>query len=120
FKIWQCPSTCSRGWMYNTSMMLMDAGHLEHVYLKFRASPKAEINRKNAARWLGSDQAIISPYIVNCPVWTDKDGIYSFRGHLEKKNPAVVPEDAVAVGFFGKQYSPEKFLHLDWVASNWH
>ena len=122
FKIWKCPSTCSRGWMYNTSMMLMDTGYYSKVWDRYRHTPGKQIALKNSSKWLGSDQAILSLYLpANCPVWTKADGVYSYKMEIEPHTSYAIlpPSDAVIVAPYTKNYDPAKLLHNPWVKAYW-
>lgn len=120
FKIWKCPASSERGFMYNTSVMLMEAGWLHHVWNKFNINPLKEIHLKQKNMWVGTDQAIISNYVHPAKFWCNLDGLYSYKVHIEKAGLSKPPEDAVMVGMYGKAYDPVLKLDVPWVKEYWH
>ncbi|MGH7184487.1 MAG: hypothetical protein ACREJN_21285 [Nitrospiraceae bacterium] len=52
------------------------------------------------------------------PMWDDRDGILSYRDHLQC-NPYTHPEGAKIVSFFG-DFDPINYKHLPWVESYWN
>jgi len=118
FKIWKCPSKCSRGFMYNTSFMLFKNGVLNEVYEKFKECPEREIQQKRSQGWLGTDQAIISKYVHPCKYWDESDGIYSMKEHKEM-HANEISSDIKIAGLYGRRFDPAKFTHFEWVRENW-
>lgn len=119
FKIWKCPSNTQKGFMYNTSMMLMNTGVLHNCYVNFQNNPAKEIRRKQDNAWPGTDQAVISNYIHPAKSWTQLDGIYSYKMHIEKPGLSGPPADAIIVGLYGKNYDPVKLLNVPWIKEYW-
>jgi hypothetical protein len=50
-------------------------------------------------------------------MWTIKDGVYSFRVHLNGGSKQL-PDDAKIVFFHGK-HDPWTKLEIPWIAENW-
>lgn len=86
---------------YNGSIMMLKAGSRPQVWDKFdpNKSP-AEAHRANSR---GSDQGWIS-YILGKEekIWSDKDGIYSFRNQIYRRVGGL-PANTKLVVFHGKQ-----------------
>lgn len=88
---------------FNGSMFLMTAGARSKVWETFDPvkSPKAT----QRARLFGSDQAWIRLCLGNKEaVWTVRDGVYSFRKHIQRTG-ADLPADARVVVFHGANRS---------------
>src|SRR4029079_12831383 len=83
---------------YNGSMMLMTAGARPQVWTQFNAATSPRMAFK-AGRF-GSDQGWISYCLGKVePIWTTKDGVYSFNIHIRPKTwsagpPKPIPTDS--------------------------
>jgi hypothetical protein len=104
---------------YNGSMLLMAAGARPQVWDDFDAdtSPRAA----KAALQFGSDQGWISYKLgPHEPMWTTKDGVYSYRKHIYPLR-GMLPAGARIVFFHGKQDDPGELAaqRLPWVRQNW-
>ena len=88
---------------YNGSMFLMNAGARPQVWERFDPKTSPRLSRSHGHH--GSDQGWISECLgPNEAKWTDADGVYSFRNHLqgETVNPKRdLPADAKVVVFHG-------------------
>jgi hypothetical protein len=116
FIIWS-GSTDRRVWC-NGSMWMMTAGARRQVWDTF--NPKRSPNEAKAAGFFGSDQG----WIAHClgrkeAAWTIKDGVYSFRVHLNGGSKQL-PSDARVVFFHGRHdpwgYVPQQ---IPWVSDNY-
>lgn len=103
---------------YNASMILMSAGARRRVWDEF--DPAVSPMRAKAAGHLGSDQAWISHKLgPGEAMWSQADGVYSFRCDLTPKGGAL-PADARIVICHGKRdpWGPE-MQRLAWVREHW-
>jgi hypothetical protein len=84
---------------YNGSMFLMTAGARRQVWETF--DPKISPHRAKAAGKFGSDQGFIS-YCLGPgeATWGRKDGVYSYRVHLQPTG-GKLPTDARVVHWHG-------------------
>jgi len=114
FVIWQ---NTTRRTTYNGSMFLLRAGTRTQVYDRF--DPRVSPLRAKAAGQFGSDQGWISYCLGRGQaVWTQRDGVYSYRNDL--KSAAALPSDARIVFFHGAHdpWSPE-CQRLPWVRAHY-
>lgn len=102
------PSQKGARWLYNGSMMMLDAGARPGVYLNFTP----EEAEKASLRFVGSDQAWIAYALgVGEATWTHADGVVRWNG--DHSGPLmffpgnVNPWNAIAHPFVGEHY------HLD-------
>ena len=103
---------------YNGSLLLMTAGARPHVWTDF--DPKASPAKARAAGCWGSDQGWISYRLGPKEAkWTQRDGVYSFRNHLQGKPD--LPADARVVVFHGAHdpWSPRVQRDYGWVKEHW-
>lgn len=103
---------------YNASMILMTAGARRRVWDEF--DPAVSPARAKAAGHLGSDQAWISYRLGRGEkMWSQADGVYSFRCDLTPKGGAL-PDGARLVIMHGKRdpWSPQ-VQHLRWVREHY-
>lgn len=85
---------------YNGSMFMMTAGARRDVWEQF--DPTTSPMLAYRAGKFGSDQGWISYCLgPGQPTWTRRDGVYSWRVHLEKQGGAL-PTNARVVHFHGK------------------
>jgi hypothetical protein len=117
FVIWGS-GTDKRVWC-NGSMWMMTTGTRSKVWDTF--NPKRSPNEAKAAGFFGSDQG----WIAHClgrkeAMWTIRDGVYSFRVHLNGGSKQL-PDDARIVFFHGKHDPwgawPQQ---IPWVQEHYH
>lgn len=112
FVIWGS-GTDRRSW-YNGSMFMLRAGTRRQVWEQF--NPKTSPNESRRAGRYGSDQGWISHILGRKEaMWTIKDGVYSFRVHLNNGTRPLPPEARI-VCFHGRTdpWSP-RAQALPWV-----
>lgn len=104
--------------VYNGSMWMMDTGCRAKVWKDFRPESSPQRVRqlsqqKNTPRLYGSDQAWISAKLPSEKVWLEKDGVYQYRLHIDKKD-VTIPDDARIVFFAGsdKPWHKQGFVKL--------
>ena len=136
FVIWKSESTVrpnrTHGWAYNATMMLLDAGARRDVWDRYRANPRQIEKEADADGWdvrTCSDQAIASYLLKDSPpaVWTQEDGIYSFRafaGPQGQKDTGVLPPGCRVVSFHGRRGNrhpgaPELQEKSTWIREHW-
>lgn len=125
FKIWRSPCM-SRHFVFNTSIMLMDAGCMDHIYRAFKDQPESEKALAREAGWSGTDQAIVSRHLgEDYPhYWDAKDGIYSYRDHFlgagstanRGETWQALPVNARIISFHGP-HTPD--MNIPWVKEQW-
>lgn len=133
FVIWSDPS---RIIPYCGSQWMLRAGKNPEVFRDFDPALAKELKRlKN---WHGSDQAWLALMLPNAPVWTKKDGVYSFRMHLMRhrrgdllpgrfqkrvkvRGAPQLPENARIVHFHGSYDPCQSHLRacVPWIKENW-
>lgn len=109
---------------YNGSMLLMTAGARPKVWTQF--NPATSPRQAFQAGRFGSDQGWISYCLGKGePIWTTKDGVYSFNIHIRPRRGSSdplkpLPSDARVVMFHGSvdPWSPEA-QRLPWVKESW-
>jgi hypothetical protein len=109
---------------YNGSIMLMTAGARPRVWTEF--DPATSPKKAFQAGRFGSDQGWISYCLGKGePIWTTKDGVYSFNIHIRPKKGTSephksLPSDARIVMFHGSvdPWSPEA-QRLPWVKESY-
>lgn len=116
FVIWGS-NTDKRCW-YNGSMWMMTAGTRKQVWETFQPKTSPRLARK--AGFFGSDQG----WLAHClgrkeATWGLKDGVYSFRVHLNGGSKQL-PKEARIVFFHGR-YDPwdEHCQQIPWIKENW-
>ncbi len=116
FIIWG-ESDFPRQW-YNGSLWSLKTGTRPQVWTKFDPATSPRTAKRAGAR--GSDQGWFS-YILGPheATWGRKDGIYSFRKHIQPKGGAL-PADARIICFHGHQ-DPWGYAcqHVDWIRKHW-
>jgi diadenosine tetraphosphatase ApaH/serine/threonine PP2A family protein phosphatase len=117
FIIWGS-GTDRRVWC-NGSMWMMTAGARKQVWETF--NPKTSPGAAKRSGFFGSDQG----WIAHClgrkeAMWTIKDGVYSFRVHLNGGSKQL-PSDARVVFFHGK-YDPwsAHCMNIPWIAESYN
>lgn len=100
FRIYKCPSVGVHGFAYGPGLMLMDTGVMDDLWRRVKRGAVSAMRSARDAGWTGTDQAIIGHAIhPHADVWTEKDGVYSYRDHIKGK---TVPENACMIQFYGK------------------
>lgn len=123
FKAWRDPY---RPQQYCTALFQMDAGSFPHVFSDF--DPAKAMALRQCGRYGGYDQAWISFVLSGQPVWTEADGVLSFKRHilnadtLEAASPAAKrpPPHARVINFHGKFNPRDEAVQaaLPWVAEH--
>lgn len=117
FKVWKSGSVGAHGHAYNPSILLMETGHLDHVWRAARDRPMQAMREAMAQGWTGSDQSVLAAAIhPNENVWTQADGVYSWR---DDGLADGLPDNARIVSFHGKGVDPVLCQDVDWVRENW-
>lgn len=118
-KIWSVPSAGRHGYALNPSMMLFDAGALDHIWRAFDADPEAMAAKVRLAGWTGTDQSIISAMGSDLPTWTRDDGLLSYRDHVEPRPDKTPPDGALMVGFYGPYNVEQLARKPNWIWQHW-
>lgn len=122
FCIWKSPSVGPSGFAYNPSLMLMQTGARASVWWQFNAEPHRLASEAKAAGWVGTDQAVIGHLLApNELTWGERQGIYSFRDHVQGKFGKTLPDNAKVVGFYGP-FDPADSVLRDrypWLRKSW-
>lgn len=115
-----CDPLFGKDGFYNASMMLIEAGAAPEIYLDF--DPLVSPQEAVAAGCKGSDQGWISCKLgPRMPVWTAKDGVYSFSLHIQRGGHPL-PPDARVVSFHGHKDPWDarvRALH-PWIVQHWY
>lgn len=132
FVIWSDPSRITP---YCGSQWMLTAGAHPEVFEQFDHMTAALLKERKG--FFGSDQAWIAHMLPNAPVWTQADGVYSFRRHILKirgiepigprlrrmieTRPPVLPDNARIVHFHGLYDPSQLFLQrlIPWIKENW-
>jgi hypothetical protein len=80
---------------YNGSMWLLTAGSRTKVWSEFKGDESVARMRGR----MGSDQGWISAMLPNEATWTEKNGVLSYRKHVQKRG---LPDGAKIVFFHGR------------------
>lgn len=136
FKIWRIRRE-SRSELCG-SLFSVKLGQCPDLFHDF--DPAIALNLRQTHRFIGSDQAWMAYKLSEAPGWTDKDGIYSFRFHLDhqgkmpfspllrrmmmRRRKAVpgLPANARIVFFHGPEFDPSMthlHMHHPWIAQCW-
>ena len=128
FVIWKSESTRKDGWAYNATVMLITPGAQEPLWQRYMADPRRIWNESAADGWdpkVCSDQAIAC-YLLkgqDVPVWTDADGIRSYRVFAGKHGDRgqVLPEGTRIVSFHGPRdpSQPDLQQKSPWILDHW-
>ncbi len=116
FKIW---GDTARGTPYNGSFYVMDACSRRQVWDTF--DPENAAKRSLARGYIGSDQGWIAACLGPGEAkFGTRDGIYSYRNHIERANSFRLPANARMVMFHGATdpWSP-KAKCLGWVKQHY-
>lgn len=124
FKAWRDPYRQNQ---YCTSVFQMDAGAFPHVYDTF--DREKALGLRESGRYSGYDQAWISFVLPGQPIWTEADGVLSFKRNilnadtLEAASPSAktAPEHARIINFHGKYNPRDPEVHeaCPWIAELW-
>jgi hypothetical protein len=103
---------------FNGSMFLMSAGARPHVWTEF--DPRNSPRRAEAAGYYGTDQAWISLCLDKSEAsWSTKDGVYSYRLHVEPAGD-VLPDNAKVIFWNGKKDPwDSEMRELEWVQTHY-
>lgn len=105
FIIWKSPSVGRKKYALNPSFILLDAGARSHIHERYSADPVAEALAARRVGWTGTDQAIIASLVGKDVVTVgEKEGIVSFRDHLQRG--ALKPEPSVKIVSFMDRFDP--------------
>lgn len=115
FKIW---GDTAKGTPYNGSLWMMNAGARRQVWDEF--DPIASPRKSLALGYIGSDQGWIGACLgPNEQKWSIRDGVYSFRNHIQK-SAYQLPANARMVIFHGA-WDPwtQTAQRLSWVRKHY-
>lgn len=108
FVIWRDPlfgrEGYSAGYLYNSSLILMDAGCRPQVYERFRGADAAQ-DAIRACKGVGSDQAWIGAVLGRDEaVWTQADGVLGYKHDIipNDKSGRTWPAEARLIVSHGK------------------
>lgn len=101
FKAWRDPF---RQHQYCTAMFQMDAGAFPHVETSFDRDKALDLRKRG---YTGYDQAWISSVLPGQPVWTQDDGVLSFKADVIRavelpSHTMLLPAGARVINFHGK------------------
>lgn len=103
---------------YCGSMVMMNAGARKQVWEDFNRDTSPEL----ASNHIGTDQAWMCYRLGPTEaVWTEADGVYSYRTHIKRAYQNALPENARVVFFHGP-YDPSQPEIQDscpWVKEHW-
>lgn len=115
FKIW---GDTAKGTPYNGSLWMLTAGARTVVWDTF--DPVQSPKRSLALGYIGSDQGWIGAALgPNEPKWTARDGVYSFRNHIQRAG-YLLPANARIVNFHGN-HDPwnAEMQRISWVRKHY-
>lgn len=115
FRIW---GDTAKGTPYNGSLYMLRAGARRQVWEQF--DPVESPRRSLALGYIGSDQGWIGACLgPNERKWSVRDGVYSFRNHVQR-NRYLLPANARVVIFHGA-VDPwsEHAQRLSWVRKHY-
>lgn len=103
---------------YNGSMILMTAGARPKVWTDF--NPRTSPQVAKAHRCFGSDQGWIS-YVLGPgePKWTTRDGVYSYRNHLEGHGQRLPPNARIVICHGRHDPWTGQLQQLPWVREHY-
>jgi len=112
---------------YNPSMVLMDAGVLDDMWVKFHARPKETHAAAVSQGWSCSDMSIVNDYLhknrktVTPATWEENDMVQAYwRGNRAKD--WGLRENTRIVLFYGR-WNPgdaDVTAQSPWVTEHWH
>jgi hypothetical protein len=115
FRIW---GDTAKGTPYNGSLWMLRAGARRQVWDQF--DPVESPKKSLAFGYIGSDQGWIGACLgPNERKWSTRDGVYSFRNHIQR-NRYLLPANARVVIFHGA-IDPwgEHAQRLSWVRKHY-
>jgi hypothetical protein len=111
---------------YNPSMLLMDAGILHDLWVKFHAAPTKVWEAAQKNHWACSDMSIINHYLQIHPeqsraTWTRDEGVTAYWREVRRETKGPLPKDARVVLFYGNQNPSDESVQKasPWVAEHW-
>lgn len=141
FVIWgdRTQVDAAQGTPYCGSLFMLEIGYRPDVFTGFDS--ELALNMRRDRGWVGSDQAWIGHCIQGAPVWTKRDGVFSFRldiqlrfrmpgfGVIAARNrpprlpsrDGSLPEKARIVFFHGAEDPSQTHLHVHhkWIPEHW-
>jgi hypothetical protein len=141
FVIWgdRTQVDAAAGTPYCGSLFMLEIGYRPDVWRGF--DPAVALGLRKAKGWVGSDQAWMAHTIEGAPVWTKRDGVFSFRLDIQlriglrpggmiagRNRPArpqnrdgSLPEAARIVFFHGAEDPSQTHLHVHhkWISEHW-
>jgi hypothetical protein len=124
FVIWRSESVGPQGYALNPSVMLLAAGAQAAIYDRFRRDPRGELAAARNAGFTGTEQAIIGYRLAGTPVpvWTDADGIVSYRSLMTRTDRDLLPPAGTRiVSFHGRRDPSDSALQAraPWIREHW-
>lgn len=128
FVIWKSPTPPPR-YLYNGSLLMHRAGTRVKLWKDFHPVRSPQETRQR--HFFGSDQAWISMKLgPGEATWTDSDGVYSYRLHIEHKlagdrairlpKPRELPDNARIIIFHGEHDPWDKDMQqVAWIKRHW-
>ncbi len=129
FVIWKSESNFKDGWAYNATAMLITPGAQEPLWQRYMADPWKVFKESEADGWVpkvNSDQAIACYLLKDqaVPVWTQDDGIFSYRVFAGKHGDRgqKLPEGCRLVSFHGPRDPSQAELQAKspWIQEHWN
>jgi hypothetical protein len=120
--IWKSDSGGAIGYALNPTLLMVAAGARADLWDHYRRDPARALQRARAGGCKGSDQAIITDYLraEPTPVWTEADGVLSYRRHFQGRADKSLPEGTRFVSFHGyRDPAVAPFNDLPWVKEHW-
>lgn len=122
FVIYRSGSKGSRGFAFNTSLVLLQAGSRDAIWFGYVADPAAAARQASQLGWTGTDQAVVALHCsAQTPVFGTADGVLSFRDDLAGGRRAL-PPTARMVCFYDRFDPADEALQQSspWITSHWH
>jgi hypothetical protein len=119
FCIWGDSGAPGKRTWYNGSMFMLRAGTRTKVWTEF--VPSRSPREARNAGCFGSDQGWLSFILGKGEArWTERDGCYSYRVHVQPRGAERLPDNAKIVFFHGKHDPWGYGVHdLPWVKEFW-
>lgn len=105
---------------YNGSLVMLETGKRPQVWEDFQRHESQILGRR--VGFVGTDQAWIAYRLGSREFrWTSRDGIYSFRIHIEKMKKIDPPTNAKIIMFHGRHDPSHPYLQnkYPWIRENW-
>lgn len=130
FIVWKAPfyhsvhhAANAPTYVYNPSLMMMNAGARHFVWERFSNAPERELDNAAAVGWkYRSDQDIITNMLAPHEAsWGCGDGIYAYWTHLDL-GAKPLPGNARIVSFYGKADPSQRPVQnkCRFVVQHWH